>query len=110
VVRSATTRQGWAMTEGAYRVGGNIKAPRKIVHVPPVYPPIAQSARVQGVVILEARVEADGGVSDVKVLRSIPLLDEAAVASVRQWRFEPTLVNGAAVPVLMTTTVNFMLE
>jgi protein TonB len=105
----AETR-GWAMTDGALRIGGNIKAPRKLVHVAPVYPPIAQSARVQGVVILETRIEADGTVSDVRVLRSIPLLDEAAIASVRQWRFEPTLLNGAPVAVMMTTTVNFMLE
>jgi TonB family protein len=98
------------MTGDAVRVGGAIKAPTKLVNAFPVYPPIAQSARVQGVVILETRIEPDGGVSDVRVLRSIPLLDEAAVAAVRQWRFTPTLLNGEPVAVIMTTTVNFTLE
>ena len=67
------------------RVGGNIKAPTKTKNVNPVYPPIAQSARVQGVVIIEATIGADGRVKDAKVLRSIPLLDQAALDAVKQW-------------------------
>jgi len=55
------------------RVGGNIKAPTKVKHVNPTYPPIAQSARVQGVVIIEATIGPDGSVKDAKVLRSIPM-------------------------------------
>jgi TonB family protein len=74
-----------------------------------VYPKIAQSARVQGVVILEATIGPDGSVQDAKVLRSIPLLDQAAVDAVKQWQFAPTLLNGAPVPVIMTVTVNFTL-
>jgi protein TonB len=91
------------------RVGGNIKAPEKIAHVDPVYPEVAQAARVQGVVIVEARIEANGTVSDVKILRSIPLLDQAALEAVRQWVFRPPLLNGTPVPVIMTTVVNFRL-
>ena len=71
---------------------------------------VAQQARVQGVVILEARIEADGTVSSARVLRSIPLLDQAAIDAVRQWEFTPTLLNGVPIPVIMTTTVNFRLE
>jgi protein TonB len=92
------------------RVGGNIKPPTKTHDVRPVYPPIAQSARVQGVVIIEATIGADGRVKDTKVLRSIPLLDQAAVDAVKQWRFTPTLLNGVPVPVIMTVTVNFTLQ
>jgi TonB family protein len=92
------------------RVGGNIRVPQKIVDAQPVYPPIAQSARVAGVVILEIRIEADGSVSDAKVLRSIPLLDQAALDCVKQWKYEPTFVNGTAVPIIMTVTVNFALQ
>ena len=92
------------------RVGGNIKPPEKIRHVNPQYPPIAQSARVQGVVIIEATIGPDGNVQDAKVLRSIPLLDEAALLAVRQWQFTPTLLNGFPVPVIMTVTVNFTLR
>ncbi len=64
---------------------------------------------MQGVVILEATINESGAVSDVRVLRSIPLLDQAAIDAVRQWQYEPTLVDGAAVPVLVTVTVNFSL-
>jgi TonB family protein len=91
----------------AIRVGGNIKAPTKIRDVRPVYPDIAKAARVQGVVIIEAIIGPDGSVMDARVLRSIPLLDEAALDAVRQWRFVPTLLNGVPVPVIMTVTVNF---
>jgi TonB family protein len=95
---------------GAYRVGGNLGPPKKLKDAAPVYPPIAQQARVQGVVILEARVDENGNVSDVKPLRSIPLLDQAAMDAVKQWRYTPTLINGVAVPVIMTVTVNFSLS
>lgn len=97
-------------TEGALRVGGNIKAPTKIRDVRPVYPALAQQARVSGMVIVEARIGTDGSVEAVQVLRSIPLLDEAAIEAVRQWKFTPTLLNGVPVPVMMTMTVNFTLQ
>jgi protein TonB len=64
---------------------------------------------VQGVVILETVIGPDGKVQDARVLRSIPLLDQAAVESVRQWEFTPTLLNGSPVPVIMTVTVQFSL-
>jgi protein TonB len=92
------------------RVGGNIRPPQKIKDVKPVYPSIAQSARVQGVVIIEATIGPDGKVKDARILRSIPLLDQAALDAVRQWEFTPTLLNGVPVPVIMTVTVNFTLQ
>jgi protein TonB len=92
------------------RVGGNIKPPTKVKDVRPTYPPIAQSARVQGVVIIEATIGPSGAVQEAKVLRSIPLLDAAALDAVRQWQFTPTLLNGVPVPVIMTVTVNFTLQ
>jgi TonB family protein len=92
---------------GAIRVGGSIKEPKKIRDVKPAYPEMAMAAGVQGIVILEALIEQDGSVGDVRVLRSIALLDQAAVEAVRQWRFTPTLLNGQPVEVLMTVTVNF---
>jgi len=92
------------------RVGGNIKPPTKTKNVPPVYPAIAQSARVAGVVIIEATIGPNGRVQEAKVLRSIPLLDAAALDAVKQWEFTPTLLNGVPVPVIMTVTVNFTLQ
>ena len=65
---------------------------------------------MQGVVIVEATIGPDGKVSDARVLRSIPLLDQAALDAVRQWVFTPTLLNGVPVPVIMTVTVNFTLQ
>jgi protein TonB len=64
---------------------------------------------VQGVVILEVIIGSDGKVQDARVLRSIPLLDQAAVDAVRQWEFTPTLLNGSPVPLVMTVTVQFTL-
>lgn len=92
------------------RPGGQVKFPTKVRHVPPVYPRIAQDARVSGLVILEATIDVDGSVLDVRIMRSQPLLDQAAIDAVRQWRFTPTLLNGMPVPVLMTVTVNFQLQ
>jgi periplasmic protein TonB len=92
------------------RVGSTIRQPQKIREVAPVYSPIAQAARVQGIVIIEATIGADGHVVNARVLRSVPLLDEAALAAVRQWQYTPTLLNGVPVPVIMTVTVQFTLS
>ena len=92
------------------RVGGAIKAPTRIKNVDPVYPAIAQSGRVQGVVIVEATIGVNGKVTDAKILRSIPLLDAAALDAVRQWEYTPTTFNGAPVAVIMTVTVSFTLQ
>ena len=89
------------------RVGGQVKAPTKIKDVKPVYPALAQSAKVAGVVIIEATIGPDGKVADAKVLRSVPLLDQAALDAVRQWEYTPTLLNGVPVAVVMTVTINF---
>ena len=107
---SAVTAVPDLRRDDALRVGGSVKTPSKTKDVRPVYPPIARDAGVQGVVIIEARIEADGRVGDARVLKSIPLLDEAALDAVRQWEFTPTLLNGEPVPVMMTMTVNFTLS
>ncbi len=92
------------------RVAFGVRAPQKLREVNPVYPPIAQSAPVQGIVIIEATIGADGQVTNARILRSVPLLDQAALDAVRQWEFTPTLLNGVPVPVVMTVTVNFTLK
>jgi TonB family protein len=91
------------------RVGGAIQEPRKLRNVTPVYPPDAIQARVQGVVILECTISPTGKVVQVKALRGIPLLTEAAIEAVKQWEYTPTELNGVPVPVIMTVTVNFKL-
>ena len=92
------------------RLRSGVQGPTKIKDVPPEYPRIAQAARVQGVVIIEATIGPTGRVQDERILRSIPLLDAAALEAVRQWEYTPTLLNGMPVAVLMTITVNFTLH
>lgn len=92
------------------RLHSGMKAPVKIADVAPVYPGIARNAHIEGVVILEAVLDAQGRVQSVRVLRSVDMLDRAAVDAVQQWRFTPALLNGQAVPVVMTVTVNFTLQ
>jgi len=92
------------------RIGGQIKPPTKIKDVKPVYPAIAQSARVAGAVTIEATIGFDGKVVDAKVVHSIPLLDQAALDAVRQWEYSPTLLNGVPVSVLVTVTIKFTRE
>jgi protein TonB len=75
-----------------------------------VYPPEAKDARVQGVVILDVLIAEDGRVEKSKILRSIPMLDQAAIDAVTQWVFTPTLLNGVPQKVIMTVTVNFTLQ
>ena len=92
------------------RVGGSILPPQKIKHVAPEYPALARAAHREGIVILEAVLGEDGKVRSLRMLRSIDLLDQAAVDAVRQWQFTPTLLNGEPVPVVMTVTVSFVLQ
>ena len=87
-----------------------VDMPRKLHDVAPIYPEIARRTGVEGVVIIEAVIATDGGVRDARVLRSQPLLDRAALDAVRQWRYAPTRVNGVAVPVIVTVTVQFRLQ
>jgi TonB family protein len=96
--------------QNVVRVGGEIKQPTKLVDVRAVYPREAQDARVQGVVIIEGLIGPDGKVQAGRILRSIPMFDQAALDAVRQWEFTPTLLNGTPVAIVMTVTVNFTLQ
>jgi len=96
--------------EEAVRAIGEIKAPQLIKRVEPVYPEDAYKARVGGVVILEVRTDIYGRVMALKPLRSIPLLDQAAMDAVRQWIYEPRIIDGKPREMIFTTTVTFVLE
>lgn len=84
--------------------------PVRRAYVQPDYPELARQAHVEGIVIIDATISATGDVIDARVLRSQPLLDEAALAAVRQWKFTPTVLNGVPVPVVLTVTVRFSLH
>jgi periplasmic protein TonB len=92
------------------RAGVDVKEPRKVKNVAPVYPDVAARGKIEGVVLLEVSIRPDGKVDDVRVLRSIPLLDAAAVDAARQWVFTPTLLGGVPVSVTMTVSVRFNLR
>jgi protein TonB len=94
----------------AIRVSSGMTPPTKVRDAAPAYPAIAQAAGVQGIVIIEATIGLDGAVVDARVLRSVPLLDHAALQAVRQWRYTPTRLDGQPVAVIMTVTVNFQLR
>jgi TonB family protein len=83
--------------------------PLKLHDVRPVYPSTALSARVQGNVVVQLQVGADGEVREARIVRSIPLLDEAALEAVRQWKFRPTFVGGVPTPVVFQVSVGFVL-
>lgn len=95
---------------GPVRLHSGIEAPQKIADQAPVYPAIATAAHIQGVVILEATIDETGQVVDLKVLRSVPALDAAALDAVRQWRYRPARLNGMPIPVIVTVTVRFALN
>jgi periplasmic protein TonB len=92
------------------RLHSGIRAPDKVVNVTPIYPAVAREARREGVVILEAVIDASGNVTSARVLRGDPLLDQAALDAVQQWKFKPATLNGEAIPVVMTVTVQFKLQ
>ncbi len=96
--------------EGPVRAIGEIKPPVLIKQVEPNYPKIAAEARVEGIVILEAQTDILGRIAAVKVLRSVPLLDQAAIDAVRQWQYEPMVINGKPREAVFTVTVRFTLD
>ncbi len=98
-----------AKDNGPFRVGDGIAPPMKIRHVKPVYPQLAMAKQVGGSVVIEATIGADGKVHNARVLRSVAVLDQAALDAVGQWEYEPSRVNGVAVAVIMVIVVTFSL-
>ena len=97
--------------EGAVRCVGEIKPPKLIHKVAPIYPEEAKEARVEGIVVLGTRIDTKGRVSQVMVYRSqTPLLDKAAIEAVKQRVYEPLLIDGKPVEAVFTTTVRFKLK
>jgi len=97
--------------EGPIMVGGDVKAPEKLSAPPPIYTEIARKARIQGVVIVQAIIDKEGNVTNVKVLKPLPMgLDQAAVEAIKKWKFKPATLNGKPVAVYYNLTVNFQLQ
>lgn len=94
---------------GPVRIGGQIKEPTLIHRLDPVYPALAVARQLEGMVIVEALVDEEGRVQEVRVLRSNGVFDRAAVEAVRQWRYSPVLLNGRPEKFLLTVVVSFSL-
>ena len=92
------------------RIGGNVRPPRLVREVRPIYPPLARQARIQGVVKINAIVSRDGTVQSLETVSGHPLLVNAALDAVRQWLYEPTQLNGEPVEVILVVDVNFRLS
>lgn len=92
------------------RLHQGVQAPRKIVDVAPRYPSLARDSHVEGIVILDVIIDETGNVTSTRVLRSVALLDQAAIDAVRLWKFTPARLNGEAIPIVMTVTVAFRLQ
>ncbi|HYT65648.1 MAG TPA: TonB family protein [Vicinamibacterales bacterium] len=95
---------------GPVRVADLPVAPRKTVDVRPIYPDFARAARIEGTVVMEAVLDPSGHVTQLRVIQSVPMLDQAAIDAVRQWRYSPSLYGGHPVSVLMTITIRFKLQ
>jgi protein TonB len=92
------------------KISQGVKEANIVHQVPPVYPPGALARRIEGAVNLEVSIAEDGSIASVKVLRGQPLLAEAAVTAVRQWRYTPPLLNGKPIAVQKEITVDFKLR
>jgi len=90
-------------------VGGNVQAARLVNKVTPLYPPLARQTRISGTVRLHAIIGKNGGVEQLQVVSGHPLLVQSALDAVRQWRYQPTLLNGDPVEVDTEIDVIFSL-
>jgi periplasmic protein TonB len=99
-----------AAPHGPYHVGGNIQAPRQIKNVQPVYPVLARETKVNGSVAIDCVIDEHGNVIQMQVVSGHPLLVQAALQAVAQWKYEPTLLNGKPIDIRMIVTVNFNLS
>jgi protein TonB len=92
------------------RVGGNVQAAKLISQPRPAYPPLARQARIQGTVRFNAVIGRDGTIQNLTLVSGHPLLVPSATEAVRQWRYQPTLLNGEPVEVVTVIDVNFTLS
>lgn len=100
-----------SLEEPTLTVGGDVKAPIIVKRVEPPYPALAVKMKKEGVVVLQAIIDREGNLRDVQVLRSPhPVLGDAALAAVNQWKFKPGTLNGNAVKTMFNLTVTFRLN
>ena len=113
-LRISVDQKGAANTQNKAVHSVNVKAEvmqnQIVTKVPPVYPPDAKAARIQGKVVLEAVIGKDGHVENLKAVSGPKELQQSALDSVRQWVYKPYLLNGNPVDVTTKITVNYTLS
>jgi protein TonB len=92
------------------RVGGRVMEPRVISNPPPVYPPLAKQAKIQGDVQIDAVIDIHGNVVEMQVISGHPLLINAALDALRRWKYQPTILNDEPVPVQLIVTIRFRMQ
>jgi periplasmic protein TonB len=92
------------------RVGGRVRPPRQLVQTVPVYPTLAKQSRIEGIVLIDAVIDTEGNVVEMRVVSGHPLLLNAALAAVREWKYQPTYLNDQAIAVQLIVTVTFKLD
>jgi periplasmic protein TonB len=96
---------------GPLRVGGDVKAPVAIDRSEPNYTELARKAKVTGIVVVEAVIDKNGNVQDVRVVKDLPMgLSDEAIKAVKKWKFKPGTLNGRAVATIFNLTINFKLN
>lgn len=109
-VPGGVTNKPSSSDKGPIIIDGNVSPPKRIKYFHPTYPPIALKTKTEGTVILEAIIGKNGKIKNIKITKSIPLLDQAALEAIKKWEYTPTIVNGEAREVLLTITVNFKIK
>jgi len=99
-----------AAPKGPVRVGGRVKAPRPISTPPPIYPDIARAARIQGDVVIDAVIDTNGNISQMKLISGHPMLVNAAMDALRRWKYEPTYLDEQPVAIELNVTIHFSMQ
>ena len=99
-----------AAKKTVYRVGGDVKPPRELLRVPPVYSSIARTAHVEGTVEIDAIIDENGNIVHARAVSGPGLLIASALEAVMKWKYEPTYLDGTPVPIEMRVTVHFSLH
>jgi TonB family protein len=105
----ALTSLALSQTHTEVRVDENVMSVHLLKRVPPVYPPLARQARIQGTVILKVLINKSGEVANIQLVSGHPMLAPAAIEAVKQWKYDPYLLNGEPIEVLTNVAVNFTL-
>jgi periplasmic protein TonB len=90
--------------------GGQLQQPKLLSSVPAVYPSLARSQRLQGDVIIDALIDANGNVASMKVLNGNALLQNAATDALRRWKYKPAMLDGEPIPIHINVTITFRLN